>query len=330
MQIVRSFDRLRTGNTSKIVEGWFTTELVEVSCFVSAKRLLTMNGENNFGWRMIMKRNLLSARILLILSLPLATTSFAMNPQPQAAPQPDVMNMLRNVWGLIQQHPIKSALIGGGAALLGYKLFTSKFGKQGKGNKNRMQQNQGQAGANQHVIQGLAYIMQHAQQALQLYQAGNMPRAYLYGKYCEIAEQTGLDALPQQERMNLFRAVLGFDVAFSGKDYESKRVVGLQAAVQAAAMRLQQVVQQLHAKYGDENNEPRVKMTQQGKSEGISMVSALMDQVKANPISTLMAILSSGYSLLAQFNGWPPFGPAQPQPAFANAPESRHTPQAAP
>jgi hypothetical protein len=276
-----------------------------------------------------MKNNSTFARLILVIALPLACSSFAMNQQQPASPfaqasedrqaQPDTMTMIKNVWGLIQQHPVISALVGGGAALVAYKLATMKSGTA-KRDKRQVPQHGMRAGAHNRVAQGLEFIMNHVQQAVQLYQEDKMPPAYLYKKYCEIAQQSGIDALPQAERMALARAVIGFDVAFSGQDYESKRVVGLQAAVQGAYGRLAQVVQQLLAKYG----EPRAKATQPGnqaQAAGNSIIQGLMDQIRANPIATLGLILSSGYSLLAQFNGWPPYGPAQPaQPTPQPAP----------
>jgi hypothetical protein len=279
-----------------------------------------------------MKNNVIFARLLLVISLPLASSSFAMNQQQPAPPfakasedrqaQPDTMTMIRNVWGLIKQHPVISAVLGGGAALAAYKFATMKSGNLKKG-KRHAPQNGKRAGAQNGVAQGLEFIMNQVQQAVQLYQEGKMPQAYLYKKYCEIARQSGIDALPQVERMALARAVIGFDVAFSGQDYESKRDVGIQAAVQGAYGRLAQVVQQLLAKYG----EPRVKSAQPGnqaQAGGNSMIQGLMDQIRANPIPTLGLILSSGYSLLAQFNGWPPYGPQQPaQSPFAKATEDR-------
>lgn len=259
-----------------------------------------------------MKNYVTFARLVLVIALPLASSGFAMNQQQPAQAQPDTMTMIKNVWGLIKQHPVISALVGGGAALAAYKFATMNSGIPKKG-KGRAPQNGKRVGAQNGVAQGLEFIMNHVGQAVQLHQEGKMPRAYVYKKYCEIARQSGIDALPQAERMALARAVIGFDVAFSGQDYESKRVVGLQAAVQGAYGRLAQVVQQLHAKYG----EPRAKSTQPGnqaQAGGNGIIQGLLDQVRANPIATLGLILSSGYSLLAQFNGWPPYGPAQPAP----------------
>lgn len=272
-----------------------------------------------------MKNNLIFARLVLVIALPLASSSFAMNQQQQPVAQPDTITMIKNVWGLMKQHPVITALVGGGVALAAYKFAAMKSGNRKKG-KRQTSQNAQQAGAQNGMAQGLGFIMHHVRQAVQLYEEGKMPRAYLYTKYCEIARQSGIDALPQAERMALAKAVVGFDVAFSGQDYESKRVVGLQAAVQGAYGRLAQVVQQLLAKYG----EPRAKSTQPGnqaQAGGNSIIQGLMDQIRTNPIATLGLIFSSGYSLLAQFNGWPPYGPQQPaQPAPAPQPGPQPAP----
>jgi len=252
----------------------------------------------------------------------MASCSFGMNqPQPQA--QPDVMTMLKNVWGLIKEHPYITAALGGGAAFAAYKVATLNLATAKK-RKPFAPKGAHQPASNMQLVQGLAFIMQHAQKALELYQEGKMPRAYLHGKYCEIAKQLGFNAMPQAERMSLFNAIVGFDTAFAGYNFQTKQKVGLQVAVPAAIQHLQEVVQQLHAKYKTPNaGEHRVQSTQpavKAENSGVNgIVQMFMQKLRENPISTIGLILSSGYSLLAQFNGWPPYGPTpvptQPQAA---------------
>lgn len=260
------------------------------------------------------------ARLVLVVSLPLASSGFAMNagaPAGQAGQQPgvqpNIMGMVMNVVDLIKRNPVPSALIGGVAALVAYRLATMKPGKKTGRKSAASKSSHAQPG----LQEGLGYLAQHAAQAVELYQAGKLPRAYLHGKYCEVAGQIGIDTLPQAERIGLLKAVVAFDLAFTGFDYTQKKMVGVQAAYTTAATQLNAVMQQLMAKYGANPREPQAKTVSPAGSVS-SLGQMFMDQFKANPMATIGLILSSGYSLLAQYNGWPPYGPT-PTPAPAPA-----------
>lgn len=266
-----------------------------------------------------MKNSSIIARLVLVAALPLASSSFAMNPGAQAA-QPDIVTMVRNVVDLIKRNPLPSALIGGVAALIAYRLATMKSGATTK-SKNGTRTKKSQE---PRLQQGIAYLAQHAAQAVQLYQAGKLPRAYLHGKYCEIAQQAGFDALPQAERIALLHAVVALDLAFTGYDYTQKKMVGVQAAFATASAQFNTVVQQLMANSGANPHEPSLDHARDRQAKSVSsaggangLFQAFMDQFRANPMATIGLILTSGYSLLAQYNGWPPYGPnpAPQQPA---------------
>ncbi len=261
----------------------------------------------------IMKYSSKIARLVLLVSLPVASSSFAMKadiPANQAG-QPNIIAMVMNVVNLIKRNPVPSALIGGVAALVAYRLASMKLDKKIGRESGVSKASRSQAG----LQEGLAYLAQHAAQAVQLYQAGKLPRAYLHGKYCEVAQPAGIDALPQAERIALLNAVVAFDLAFTGFDYAAKKMVGVQAAYTTAATQLNAVMQQLMAQYGADSRQAK-SVSPAGAAT--SLMQMFMEQFKANPMATVGLILSSGYSLLAQYNGWPPYGPA-PTPAPAPA-----------
>lgn len=266
--------------------------------------------------------------LVLVVSLPFASSSFAM--QANQEPAPNIMGMFTNVIDFMKRHEALSWFAGGLAAFVAYEIMTHTSGKKPVRKKNVPNSGRPAASANPKIQQGVAFLVQHAQQAAQLFQEGKLPTAYLYGKYCQIAKQVGFDTLPHAQQETLKSAVLGYDFAFKGYDSVAKKKVGLEAAFQKAATRLDAVLRQLVAQQGgaqtpaDNRSEPRAKST----NPATGIFQALMDQFKANPIQIIGLILSSGYGLLAQFYGWPPYAPVAPKAAPATQPNPAPAPQA--
>lgn len=268
--------------------------------------------------------------LVLAISLPISTLSYGMN-AAQGAQQnqtPDIMGTIRSVVDWLRNNPVPTSIGGGIAAFALYKLFASK-----KVTKQQAPKKKSPASAPQNakLQQSIEQLVQHAARAGELFQANQLPPAYLYGKYCAMAKRSGFAGLPAELRKALANATLAYDLAFTGYDLQTKTKIGLQPAIQKAALQLQQAIQQAlaHAGY----REPQAKsssssMGQQGQEAQFGMgglVQMFLNQFKANPMATISLILSTGYNLLAQLNGWWPHNDTRNQNNAGPAPAAQQS-----
>ncbi len=268
--------------------------------------------------------------LILAVSVLLGSATQCMNvPGMQ---MPDITGMISQAVNWISENKGKCLAVGGllGATVL-YKLMnrkTKKYAPKAQPSNKRAQAEQHPQAAQ--IRQSIATLMEHAMQAGQLFQAKQLPRAYVYGKYCEIAKRGGFDALPQVLRKELANATLAFDLAFAGYDVQTKTQIGLQEALQKSSTRLENALRQAIAITGPQQEEPQAQSTgkaPQGQNQSFlgGIAQAFINQFKANPIATIGLILSSGYSLLAQIKGWWPHAPKAP--AAQPNPQPEHAPQ---